>query len=198
MIGLFVGCALYFLKKDIKKLAVLPVAFGASIFVPGVGIKMMEMFNLSKLLTDSSFSWRLAYWRSIVGLMDADNIWMGNGLKSTIYYLNYPPHNEYIGFLFENGVVGFVAFYSFLLVMTLQFRRWYYKSDSDIKSYFLAGWILGVVSLIVALSDNYFMVPSSIFYFWFFIGLLLNLRFTLEPEIEHDAQTSQILQRRLL
>jgi len=180
LIGLFIGCFLYFWTVNKKKLIVLPFVFSLTFFIPGVGTKILEMFNFSKLLTDSSFSWRLAYWRSILRLMNWDNIWLGNGIKSTKYYLNKSPHNEYIGFLFENGILGFTVFYGFLIVLLILYRKNYYKVEAPYKCYFLAGWILVVVSLVVAMSDNYFMVPSTVYYFWFFNGLLLNIHFSLK------------------
>lgn len=175
LIGLFIGAFVYFWKMDRKKLVYLPFLFAASMFIPGVGVKIMEMFDFTKILTDSSFSWRLANWGNMLKLLDISNIFIGNSIKSSIYYVNYPPHNEYVGFLFENGIIGFSAFYLFLWSLFRLYKKDYKELSEEYQGYFLAGSILGLVSLVVAISDNYFMVPSSIFYFWFFNGLLLNI-----------------------
>ncbi len=183
LIGLTVGFILLYWKKDRIKLLFIPLLFGGTVFIPGVGYKIMEMFTLNKLLTDSSFSWRIQNWINILQLLNYKNIFIGNSLKSAIYYVNYPPHNEYVGFLFENGIIGFLAFYSFLVSLFILYRKHYKKADAEYKNYFLAGQILTIVSLIVSISDNYFLVPSSIYYFWFFNGLLLNIILNNKKEI---------------
>ncbi len=114
-------------------------------------------------------------WSRIIEKFDYSLVLFGNGLKSAEYYFAYPPHNEYLGFLFENGFIGFLAFYSFLIYLFISYYRPYKYSLGREKQYFLSGFILLIVVFIVSVADNFFMVPSTAYYFWFYNGLLLGL-----------------------
>lgn len=174
LIGLVIGLALYFLIKKPKKLIYIPLIIIIVLLVPGVSSRFVELFDIEKLLSNSSFAWRLANWAKILDIIDGKTIIFGNGFKSIVYYVNYAPHNEYIGFLFESGILGALSFYGFTVSIFFVFRK-AYKRHTNQSSYFLIGMILIVVSMIMSLTDNFFTVPSSIFYYWFVMGLLLNI-----------------------
>lgn len=174
LIGLVIGLTLYFIIKKPKKLIYIPLIVIVVLLVPGVSSRFIEIFDFEKLLGDSSFAWRLANWAKILNIINGKTIVFGNGFKSIVYYVNYAPHNEYIGLLFESGILGALSFYGFTISMFFIFKK-AYKSNRLHSSYFLVGMILIIVSMIMSLTDNFFTVPSSIFYYWFFIGLLLNI-----------------------
>lgn len=175
LIGLLLGLTIFFLVKNIRYLIWSPIIFIISILTPGVSDRILELFDTTSLLETSSFGWRLMNWFRIIEKFDASIILWGNGLKSAQYYFAYPPHNEYIGFLFENGFIGFIAFYSFLVYLIFSYYKAYKNSLGRENRYFLSGIILLIVVFIISLADNFFMVPSVAYYFWFFNGLLLGL-----------------------
>lgn len=175
LIGLIIGLSIYFIIKDFRYFIWSPIIFLIAIMTPGVRYRFLELFDLSKLLESSSFAWRLMNWLRIIEKFDETIIIFGSGLKSAQYYFAYAPHNEYLGFLFENGLIGFLAFYSFLVYLFISYYRAYKNSLGREKHYFLSGIILLVVVLIVSVADNFFMVPSTAYYFWFYNGLLLGL-----------------------
>lgn len=186
LIGLMIGLGLYFFIKKPKQLIYIPLIIFVVLMVPGVSARFIELFDIETLLGDSSFAWRLANWAKIINIIDGKTIIFGNGFKSIVYYVNYAPHNEYIGFLFESGILGTLTFYTFIMSLFFIFKKAYKKNDVH-GSYYLVGMILIVVSLIMSLTDNYFTVPSSIFYFWYFIGLLLNMIHQQNEVTNHES-----------
>ena len=180
LIGFVFGLMLYFAIRNVKKMIYSPIILFAVFFIPGVGNRLSELFNPEKLLISSSFAWRINNWLNIINLFDYKVILFGNGFKSSIYYLNYAPHNEYLGFLFENGLVGFLSFYLFLISLFIYYIKKYKKVKGEGKNFYLVGIVLLSVGFFVALADNFFINPSSVFYFWFFNGIVLNLSFNNE------------------
>lgn len=175
LLGLIIGISLYFVIKYPRHLIWPIIVLIIAILTPGVGNRLIEVIDISHILESRSFSWRLLKWALIIKRFDYTLLAMGNGLKSTQYYLSYAPHNEYLGFLFENGFIGFISFYGFLLVSCLRYYIYYKKTNDKRNKYFLSGFILLIVVFIVSLADNFFMVPSAVYYFWFYQGLLLGL-----------------------
>jgi O-antigen ligase len=175
LIGLIIGLSIYFIIKDFRYLIWSPILFLIAALTPGVRYRLLELFDVSKLLESSSFAWRLMNWLRIIEKFDETIIIFGSGLKSAQYYFAYAPHNEYLGFLFENGLIGFLAFYSFLVYLFISYYEAYKNSLGREKQYFLSGIILLVVVFIVSIADNFFMLPSTAYYFWFYNGLLLGL-----------------------
>jgi len=184
LIGFIFGLMLYFILRNVKKMVYSPIILFIALFIPGVGNRLSELFSPEKLLTDSSFSWRINNWRNIIDLFDYKVLLFGNGFKSSIYYLDYAAHNEYLGFLFENGLIGFLSFYLFLIFLLITYIKKYKKRQDNGKIFYLIGIILLSTGFFVALADNFFINPSSIFYFWFFNALVLNISFNSEGVIE--------------
>jgi O-antigen ligase len=172
--GLLIGLAMYFFKKYPKRLLILPFFLIGVLFIPGVGTRLLEIFDFDSLVYDSSFAWRLGNWSRILNLLDLRGLLLGNGFKSILYYVNYAPHNEYIGFIFESGLIGAFAFFIFLISLLVK-SILTYRNESVFRNHLLAGIILIIVSLIMAFTDNFYSVPSSIFYFWLYLALMLNI-----------------------
>lgn len=91
--------------------------------VPSGVADSQTLFNMADKLS----SGRLAIWQAAI---DAWRVapWFGHGPNSTVFVLDYPdtidqPHNMFLQFLLEWGVVGATLLSSFLLLMAWQGLR---------------------------------------------------------------------------
>lgn len=88
--------------------------------VPPVNQRVVETFNASSEYEDGdgSLSWRLSYWGEVLPLV-TDNPITGIGLGVTGFRTEAAkaPHNDYLRFLVEAGIVGLAAYVGFLFAL---------------------------------------------------------------------------------
>lgn len=173
IIGCLLGLVMYaILKRRYALLALLIASVPLMLFIPGVAVRIKEMMDLQFLLSgNSSFAWRLHHWESLVNSV-RDNLLFGNGFKSVFMQFGFAPHNEYLGFLVETGVLGltvFVCLIGMLLKTSLKLLRYRGLANID-RVYVMAYLCVLVPTIVTAASDNVFSVPSSIIYFWLLTG----------------------------
>jgi O-antigen ligase len=176
IIGILIASFLLLMYKKPKVVWLSPLFVIGVINIPGVGARFTEIFNFDILLSKSSFYWRLLEWQELMGIFVTKNLIFGNGYKSARYFTEYAAHNEYLSILFETGIFGLIAFSLFLCsLLYLAFRRNIQLRRSNFSGYYFSYSILMIITVIVAFIDNYFSVPSSIFYFWVYTSIFLNL-----------------------
>ena len=105
-----------------------------------------------------------------------DSPWFGRGLGSvlvsndgSIYQGFVVPHNEYIRFYYDSGIIGVLLLF---LALFYVFRKVYIRLAPEIKPYFFA-FIMGV--LIYSISDNTLSTIQFIVPFCIYLSALRNL-----------------------
>lgn len=122
----------------------------------------------------NSFNWRLAQWTFLLQAWQRSPIF-GNGLATSSYLsvLHNYAHNDYVRALAEEGIVGIVAFVTFLGVQAarlVQLLRYAPRGSAqqDLCSILLA--ILLAV-LVAMCTENIWSHTTLFFYWWTLLGV---------------------------
>lgn len=174
LLGLLLGISLYVvLRRDWTLAAAGILLGGAPLLIPGVSNRLMDVFNFDKLMTASSFSWRLDLWASLLQLFESQPIF-GSGLKSVVYFTSYAVHNEYMALLVETGVPGLLAMLTVLACLWGLAIRTIKLSLTGVNAVFPFAFIsILLATTVTAFGDNVFSVPSSYVYFWMVTGIVM-------------------------
>lgn len=170
---------IYALLFERKYLIYMVVACMLALLVPQVRDRILdlgkgnEVYQYAKL---NSFAWRVLLWQDGLRFMEVSRYAFGYGLEAFRYYslqffplaggINWSPHNLYVQWLFDIGVVGLL---SYLFIFWNLLKRLFILFGSDR----LAAVILIAVTIsymLIGASDNLFAYLAFNWYFWFVAG----------------------------
>lgn len=128
----------------------------------------------------NSFNWRIAHWTYLINAWSQFPI-LGYGLDSSPFLgirdfntgSGYAPHNDYIRFLVEQGVVGFTGFLCFLVG-----QGWYLvhllrnsQLVNNRRNLCLILIALFVANLVSMLTSNIMDATTFFFYWWTLVAI---------------------------
>lgn len=126
-----------------------------------------------KKVNNSSIKWRLEQWSSLIEKWKLKPV-MGYGIFTSKKFLSpfhKLPHNDYVKFLVETGLVGFLLWLTFLLV--IGFKLYYFPRKSAVRDLsFTLLTVFGVWQL-SALWANQWRNTAFMFLFWALSGLVV-------------------------
>lgn len=117
----------------------------------------------------NSFTWRIIHWKLLINEWRKKPFW-GYGLHTSRDFLgrwHTAPHNDYIRYLVETGLVGLIAFISFLAIVGNKLIK-KYRSSTDYLYKSLTLIVIGIFFswLVGAMADNHIATTAFHFYFW--------------------------------
>jgi len=129
---------------------------------------------LSSIRDSNSFNWRLSHWNYLIKAWQNNPI-LGYGIATGPYLsplrnvngLGYTPHNDYIRFLVEQGVVGFMGFIAFLVaqfiyLFSLMKNAAKGSPERNLCLILIAIWL----SFLINMSTNNALDGTTFFFYW--------------------------------
>jgi len=140
---------------------------------------------LEKKVEVDSFTWRIFNWQGLLFLWK-EKPWLGYGLNSTIFInpkkekekgLGYLPHNDFLRYLVETGLVGLIFYLNFILITASTLFQYYRQlKDDKLKHLFYTLFINWVAWQVGSLAGNMISGTAFLFYFWAITGFALKAR----------------------
>lgn len=128
----------------------------------------------------NSFNWRIAHWNYLLQAWTQFPIW-GYGLDTSpvlgIRSLDtgngYAPHNDYLRFLVEQGIVGLVGFLGFLIVQGIHLVNLLRKSPPKSHQHNLSLLLtaLFIANVFSMFSSNILDATTFFFYWWALVAI---------------------------
>ena len=158
-----------------KKLIIIGILAGLFLlaFLPTV------QDRLSGEEASTTLNWRLAVWNASLKVLEKPTA-IGYGLDTSPILVNRelvnvvaPPHNDYLRYTIETGVIGIVLF--LLMQVALISRGWqtyHHRNKNLIRVMGLALLGITIGGVAISLSDNYFSYGSIQWYNWTILGLI--------------------------
>ncbi len=157
------------------------VGCGIAFNIPQVQSRIFQFVDISQNLT------RIKIWGTALEVI-RDNFWLGVGNTnfSEVYnkysakydYITYEftpglhPHNIFLKIQSELGVLGSLAFISFLISGFRMLRRAIQAANSNFIKPFYQGYIISfIVFLQMNLVDSFFSAPKIRIYFFIFLAI---------------------------
>lgn len=174
----------YGIFKEKKYLVYLVIVSAIALTIPSIQERVLNLFQgndpdafLNDYQALNSYAWRKIIWS---GALEKfwENPFLGFGYESFTYYSGSfflieqekgaGAHNTYVQFLFEIGIVGFLAF--LWLLIPLLIKLWELRTRAREN---IIVFTLFVSYCLIHYSDNVFDYLTFNWYFWFFIGAFL-------------------------
>ena len=127
----------------------------------------------NEIPVENSSDWRLVHWKILLERWK-DKPLMGYGLDTSEKFVSpwhALPHNDYVKFLVETGIVGFLVWITFLLVVGWRFLRGPRESCNKHLAFTLL--VVFLAWQMSALFSNQWKATCFLFYFWAVAGLVL-------------------------
>lgn len=142
-------------------------------------LKSTPSFNdvVNGEVVTNSFTWRVVNWKLLYEKW-MDNPWLGYGLNTAGFvnpWYMAAPHNDYLRFLVELGLVGFILTGWFFLRIWLSLVAASKSCVDDQKRYLIT--VMGIVFvawMIGASVDNHITSTTFQFYFWAILACALS------------------------
>jgi O-antigen ligase len=180
-IALATGCILLIIIYNWRLIFLFAVAAGIAFKIPQIHSRILQSVDLSQNLS------RIKIWGTAIEVI-RDNSWLGvgNANFSDVYhkystkfdYISYEftpglhPHNIFLKIQSELGVLGSLAFISFLISGFKMLRRFIHSTSSNFLKPFYQGYIISfIVFLQMNLLDNFFSAPKVRIYFFIFLAI---------------------------
>lgn len=145
----------------------------AALFVPSATQRFSDLGAERSLRGQpgNSLTWRLDYWREAVALAEDRRITgVGLGMVAASTDVGKPVHNDFVRAYVETGVLGLLAYVSFLIALVSSARQTLRRRPSGIyraTSVGCAGCV--VVFLVLSVSAN---VISQVAVLWYFVAFV--------------------------
>jgi len=145
----------------------------------------IKSINITRTIKEKevvdSFSWRIVNWDNLLTLW-RKKPFLGYGLQTTSFInpwktpegIGFAPHNDFIRYLVETGIIGLFFYIYFIFYVGYQiFRK--YKLCIDPQTKFLLYVLIAVFIAwhIGSISDNFITTTVFQFYFWAVLGIAL-------------------------
>lgn len=176
MLGLY---AVFYNRKLIFPLIFL---FVVAALLPEVRSRLTELGDDRGYLVYSllnSYEWRKMIWTEGLAWLPVVNYAMGKGAGAFFYHSSeffslsggrkYGAHSVYVQTMFDQGIVGIVAFLIMLLGPIQRFFRCV-RSDQGVFAFF--GLLLMLAYMLVCYSDNVMRYLVYNIYSWFLVGAI--------------------------
>ncbi len=180
-LALATGCILLIFIYNWKSVFLFIVGCGIAFNIPQVQSRIFQFVDISQNLT------RIKIWGTALEVI-RDNFWLGVGNTnfSEVYnkysakydYITYEftpglhPHNIFLKIQSELGVLGSLAFISFLISGFRMLRRAIQAANSNFIKPFYQGYIISfIVFLQMNLVDSFFSAPKIRIYFFIFLAI---------------------------
>jgi O-antigen ligase len=175
---------IYSLLKEKKLLFVLILVIPLLLMVPQVKTRLSELTEgtgTRKSEQMNSMTWRLKLWESSLNSIRQRPLF-GYGLGSfekmsrsfaKMDKWGSAAHNSYLELMFETGIVGLL---SYLWIYWVVLKTFFLKMKSKIRGVSLEAAVVfscTIAYFLVGFSDNTLYYLALNWYFWFFIGLVL-------------------------
>jgi len=128
--------------------------------------------DFNRVVYSNAF-WRMDAWKELLGQMSVRNYFFGNGIGSAWETLGGSPHNEYVAYLYDMGVVG-VGFLMAMICGSIRYAAKIYRRGQGSLE---RGWGLACVGVVVA--DSIFKMvgiplssPSSSYSLWLTVAMV--------------------------
>ena len=139
---------------------------------------ILETMKTGKLSGEGSFAWRILNWYMFIE-ESKKNALLGYGLGTTVEMVSPMgniPHNDYLRFLVETGLVGLCMFFWFLISLGRGiWRVCCTATNGDLEFLYFAiimfsvyiAWMVG------SFADNFITATGFQYYFWALTGVLM-------------------------
>lgn len=123
ILGAFVGLVVVGIKQDKRLLVALVVATLLTLVAaPTLASRLATVTNTSTYAgtthEGNSLAWRLDYWAQIAPLADQNPVTgIGYGTTGALTQQGKEPHNDYLRAYIETGVLGLIAYLTFILLL---------------------------------------------------------------------------------
>lgn len=146
--------------------------------------RLIDSFHFSP---DSSIAWRLNIWKDgLVTTIRNGRVFFGSGMNTFPEVLenirglsqgpSNDPHNDFVKFFVEGGIIGFFVFVVYLTLITQELlRRFNVSRDPESKTTFLILFAFFISLAIASLSDNIFKDTPVQWIFWITLGSVLKV-----------------------
>ncbi|MGB5636481.1 MAG: O-antigen ligase family protein [Waterburya sp.] len=116
----------------------------------------------------NSFNWRIAQWTFLLQSWEKYPIWgYGLGTGAHISVFDTAPHNDYIRFLVEEGIVGFTTFLAFLAAQFARIVQLLLSVSSTSPQRNLCLMMLAFfVAILVGMLTGNILVHTTVFFYW--------------------------------
>jgi Lipid A core - O-antigen ligase and related enzymes len=189
-LALATGCILLIFVYNWKLILLFAVTGGIAFKISQIHSRILQFVDISQNLS------RIKIWGTAIEVI-RDNFWLGvgNANFSDVYnkysvkfnYITYEftpglhPHNIFLKIQSELGVLGSLAFISFLISGFRMLRRSIQSASSNFLKPFYQGYLISfIVFLQMNLLDNFFSAPKVRIYFFILLaiadGLLVNIQ----------------------
>jgi O-antigen ligase len=185
-LALATGCILLILVYNWKLVLLFVVTGGIAFKIPQVHSRIFQFVDTSQNLS------RIKIWGTAIEVI-RNNFWLGvgNANFSDVYnkysakydYITYEftpglhPHNIFLKIQSELGVLGSLAFVSFLISGFRMLRRTIRSTSSNFLKFFYQGYLISfIVFLQMNLLDNFFSAPKVRIYFFILLAIADGLR----------------------
>lgn len=181
-VGLVIGCIILAITYNWKIIIGLFGLGGASLFIPAVWNRVVEITDMSQNLS------RVKLWDiALMMIKDHPIRGVGNGnyralyekyrllYKNKIEYYpgqNFHPHNIILKIQTELGIFGTIAFTAMILSIAIKLIKFIKWSRNDFYKVFYKGFLASFTAFIcMNFIDNFFSAPKVIAFFWILIAV---------------------------
>lgn len=199
--GLFV---IYSVFKERKYLFILMIIGPLIFLIPQVQSRLSDLSEGTGTRTYeklNSMAWRLKLWESSLDSIKRRPV-SGYGLgtfeQMSVDFFSLekktgaPAHNSYLELLFETGVIGLL---SYLAIYWAILKELFSKMKSKVRLLSVEATVVFAYTIgyiLVGLSDNTLYYLAFNWYFWFFIGLILQSFLLSDREKEGNAESKAL------
>ncbi len=138
-------------------------------------VKIMET---GRMVGEGSMAWRALNWHLFIKEWK-DKPVLGYGLSTTgelVSPMKNIPHNDYLRFLVETGLVGLLLFLFLLLTLGKEIGRLYrtsFAQSVEFSYLALIGFSIYAAWVVGSFADNFITATGFQYYFWALLGTLM-------------------------
>jgi O-Antigen ligase len=124
---------------------------------------------------NNSFNWRLAQWYMLLGhWKDYPILGYGLGLSIQVAGNGFLPHNDYVRFLVEGGIVGLATSLSLFVVQGIRLTQFLSSTDKESSKHSLSLIMLAMLLAIPVgmITENIWGHTMLFFYWWTIFAVL--------------------------
>jgi len=128
-----------------------------------------------------SLAWRIVNWYTLISVWKEKPI-LGYGLNTSSFInplkasrrVGYAPHNDFLRYLVETGIIGFISYVIFVFFVAFQIWREYkLSSDWKLKRLIFVLFVVFISWQIGSFGGNIITATAFQYYFWAYLGVAL-------------------------
>lgn len=138
----------------------------------------------------NSFNWRIAQWTYLLQSWQKYPIWgYGLGTAARVSVFDTAAHNDYVRFLVEQGVVGFIAFLVFLGGQLARLIQLIFVSPTSAQKDLCSVMIAYFVAILVGMLTGNLLVHTTLFFYWWTLMAIAPWDWT--PSPHYDSKQTE-------